>query len=73
MVGGVTSQLFLAAKGVNLGKPAMDYLAKKELTQFIPGIKALLEQYPRKNQSARGRCIQRLWRPHGNHHCRVTD
>jgi phosphoglycerate kinase len=48
LVGGVTSQLFLAAKGVNLGKPAMDYLAKKELTQFIPGIKALLEQYPDK-------------------------
>lgn len=48
MVGGVTSQLFLAAKGVNLGKHVMDYLAKKELTQFIPGIKALLEQYPQK-------------------------
>jgi phosphoglycerate kinase len=48
LVGGVTSQLFLAAKGVNLGKPTMDYLAKKELTQFIPGIKALIEQYPGK-------------------------
>ena len=48
LVGGVTSQLFLAAKGVDLGKPAMDYLAQKELTQFIPGIKALIEQYPQK-------------------------
>jgi phosphoglycerate kinase len=48
LVGGVTSQLFLTAKGVNLGKPTMDYLAKKELTQFIPGIKALIEQYPGK-------------------------
>jgi phosphoglycerate kinase len=46
LVGGVTSQLFLAAKGINLGKPTMDYLAKKELTKFIPGIKALIEQYP---------------------------
>ena len=45
LVGGVTCQLFLAAKGVNLGKATMDYLAKKELTQFIPGIKALIEQY----------------------------
>ncbi len=45
LVGGVTSQLFLAAKGVNLGKPTMDYLVQKELTQFIPGIKALIEQY----------------------------
>jgi len=45
LVGGVTSQLFLAAKGVNMGKPVMDFLAKKELTQFEPGIKALLEQF----------------------------
>jgi phosphoglycerate kinase len=35
----------LAAKGVDLGKGNMDFLAKKELTQFIPGIKALLEQF----------------------------
>jgi phosphoglycerate kinase len=48
LVGGVTSQLFLAASGVDLGKPVMNYLAGKELTKFIPGIKALLEQYPDK-------------------------
>lgn len=48
IVGGVTSQLFLAAKGVNLGKKNMDFLAKKELTGLIPGIKALMEQYPDK-------------------------
>ncbi len=48
LVGGVTSQLFLAAKGVNLGKPTMEFLAKKELTQFIPGIKALIEQFGEK-------------------------
>lgn len=46
VVGGVTSQLFLAAKGVDLGKKTMDFLAKKELTQFIPGIKELLAKYP---------------------------
>ena len=45
LVGGVTSQLFLAAKGTDLGKKTMDFLAKKELTGFIPGIKALMEQY----------------------------
>jgi phosphoglycerate kinase len=44
-VGGVTSQLFLAAKGVNLGKKNMDFLAKKELTGLIPGIKALMDQF----------------------------
>ena len=48
LVGGVTSQLFLAASGVNLGKKTMDFLAKKELIQFMPGIKALLAKYPNK-------------------------
>jgi len=48
LVGGVTSQLFLAAKGVDLGKKTMDFLAKKELTQFMPGIKELLSKYPDK-------------------------
>lgn len=47
VVGGVTSQLFLAAKGVDLGKKTMDFLAKKELTQFMPGIKELLAKYPK--------------------------
>jgi phosphoglycerate kinase len=46
LVGGVTSQLFLAAKGVDLGKKNMDFLAKKELTGLIPGIKALMQKYP---------------------------
>jgi phosphoglycerate kinase len=46
LVGGVTSQLFLAAKGVDLGKKTMDFLTKKELIQFIPGIKELLVKYP---------------------------
>jgi phosphoglycerate kinase len=51
LVGGVTAQLFLAAKGVNLGRPVMDFLAQKELTQFLPGIKALIEQYGDKIQT----------------------
>ena len=46
MVGGVTAQLFLAAKGVDLGKKNMDFLAKKELTGLIPGIKQLVQKYP---------------------------
>ncbi|MFB3888360.1 MAG: phosphoglycerate kinase [Candidatus Bathyarchaeia archaeon] len=48
LLGGVTSQLFLAAKGVDLGKKTMDFLAKKELMQFVPGIKELLAKYPDK-------------------------
>ncbi len=45
LVGGVTSQLFLAAKGVSLGKPAMEFLAKKELLQFVDGIKSLMTEF----------------------------
>ena len=48
IVGGVTAQLFLAAKGINLGKSNMAFLAKKELTGLIPGIQALMKQYPEK-------------------------
>jgi phosphoglycerate kinase len=46
VVGGVTAQLFLAAQGVDLGKKNMDFLAKKELTGLIPGIKELMQKYP---------------------------
>jgi phosphoglycerate kinase len=45
LTGGVTGQLFLAAQGVDLGKGNMAYLAKKELTGLIPGIKTLEEQF----------------------------
>ena len=37
LTGGVTGQLFLAAKGVDLGKGNMAYLAKKELMGFDSG------------------------------------
>jgi phosphoglycerate kinase len=45
VTGGVTSQLFLAAKGVNLGKVNMAFLEKKELTGLIPGIQELIKQF----------------------------
>jgi phosphoglycerate kinase len=45
LTGGVTGQLFLAAKGIVLGKGNMAYLEKKELTGLIPGIKALETQF----------------------------
>jgi phosphoglycerate kinase len=46
LTGGVVGQVFLAAKGVDLGKPNREYLEKKELTGFLPGIKALIQRYP---------------------------
>ncbi len=48
LLGGVTGQLFLAAKSVNLGRDNMAFLAKKDLTKFTPGIKDLLSKYPDK-------------------------
>jgi phosphoglycerate kinase len=35
----------MVAKGLNLGKGTMDYLAKKGLLTLIPGIQNLLEKY----------------------------
>jgi phosphoglycerate kinase len=48
LTGGVVGHLFLAAKGKNLGKPNMEFLRKKKLTVFIPGIKKLMEKYQEK-------------------------
>jgi phosphoglycerate kinase len=48
LTGGVVGHLFLAAKGVDLGKPNMEFLEKKELMALVPGIKALMENYPGK-------------------------
>ncbi|MEM2994438.1 MAG: phosphoglycerate kinase [Candidatus Bathyarchaeia archaeon] len=48
LTGGVVGHVFLAAKGVNLGKPNMDFLEKKELLGLVPGIKELMQTYPDK-------------------------
>ena len=48
LLGGIISQLFMAAKGVSLGKGTMDYLAKKDLLHLIPGIQELLLKHPDK-------------------------
>jgi len=46
LTGGVVGQVFLAAKGVDLGKPNMEFLKKQELMSFIPGIRELEQKYP---------------------------
>jgi phosphoglycerate kinase len=48
LTGGVVSQVFLAAKGYNLGKQNMAFLEKKELMELVPGIKELMQKYPEK-------------------------
>ncbi|UCG36088.1 MAG: phosphoglycerate kinase [Candidatus Bathyarchaeota archaeon] len=46
LTGGIAAQLFLAAKGFELGKLNTQLLEKKELTPFISGIKELIQQHP---------------------------
>jgi phosphoglycerate kinase len=46
LTGGVIGHIFLVATGVNLGKPNMQFLEKKELMGLVPGIKELMNQYP---------------------------
>jgi len=47
LTGGVVGHLFLAAKGIDLGKPNMGFLEKKELMPFTSGIKELMNNYPK--------------------------
>ncbi len=47
LAGGVAGHLFLSAKGVDLGKPNVKFLEKKELTHFVPGIRELITKYPK--------------------------
>jgi phosphoglycerate kinase len=47
LTGGVVANLFLVAKGVDVGKPNMERLEKMDVIQFVPGIKELAEKYPR--------------------------
>ena len=48
ITGGVTSQVFLAAKGYNLGEKNMAFLAKKKVVDLIPGIRDLIQMYPKR-------------------------
>jgi len=48
LTGGVVGHVFLAARGIDLGKTNMDFLQKKELMSLVPGIKELMQKYPDK-------------------------
>jgi phosphoglycerate kinase len=58
LTGGVVGQVFLAAKGVDLGKPNMDYLEKKQLVTLLPGIKALIQKYPERVKTPQDLAIE---------------
>ena len=46
LTGGLVGQIFLAAKGYDLGQPNMAFLEKKGVTTLIPGLKELIHDYP---------------------------
>lgn len=46
LTAGLTGQLFLVAKGYNLGKLNMELLGKNKLLNLAPGIKELIDKYP---------------------------
>lgn len=48
LTGGVVGQVFLAAKGTDLGKANMEFLKQQELMDLIPGIRELEKKYPEK-------------------------
>jgi phosphoglycerate kinase len=45
LTGGVVGQVFLTAKGVDLGKGNREFLKKQKLDDLMPGIKALEQEY----------------------------
>jgi phosphoglycerate kinase len=60
LTGGVVGQVFLAAKGIDLGKSNMDFLAKKELMGLLPGIKQLMLDFPDKVKTPKDVAVEVL-------------
>jgi len=48
LTGGVVGHLFMVAKGLDLGRPNMELLEKRELMGLVPGIQELMKAYPGK-------------------------
>ncbi|MCK4498368.1 phosphoglycerate kinase [Candidatus Bathyarchaeota archaeon] len=53
LAGGVAGHLFLLAKGIELGKPNKEFLEKKELLSYVPGIRELTERFPHEIKTPR--------------------
>jgi phosphoglycerate kinase len=58
LTGGVVGQVFLAAKGIDLGTPNMDFLRRKELMDLVPGIKELMRKYPNKIKTPKDLAVE---------------
>ena len=58
LTGGVVGQVFLVARGFDLGKPNMDFLEKKELMELVSGIKELMRKFPDKIKTPRDLAVE---------------
>jgi phosphoglycerate kinase len=58
LTGGVVSQVFLAAEGVNLGTASMEFLKQQKLMELIPGIKKLEQKYQDKIMTPKDLAIE---------------
>ncbi len=48
LTGGVAGHIFLVAKGIDIGRPNVEFLEKKELMSYVPGIRDLISCHPAK-------------------------
>jgi phosphoglycerate kinase len=46
LTGGVAGHVFLVARGFDLGKLNMNFLERRELLDFVPGIRELMQKHP---------------------------
>ena len=58
LTGGVVGQVFLVARGFDLGKPNMDFLEKKELMELVSGIKELMRKFPDKIKTPKDLAVE---------------
>ncbi|MCW4052612.1 MAG: phosphoglycerate kinase [Candidatus Bathyarchaeota archaeon] len=48
LTGGVAGHIFLVAKGIDIGRPNVEFLEKKDLMNYVPGIRGLISRHPAK-------------------------
>jgi phosphoglycerate kinase len=58
LTGGVVGQVFLVARGFDLGKTNMEFLEKKELMGLVPGIKELMQKLPDKIKTPKDLAVE---------------
>ncbi len=69
LAGGLVGQVLQAAKGIDIGKPSLDFIIKKGYGEFIEKSKETLAQFGDKIEIP----IDAAWDNDGRHECDVAD